>query len=275
MAALPSTWSEQAPAAAEIAVCLSCGRALEGRLRCAGCDRDYPELNGILQAIGTLRGTNQVAAAFYDGPNWGRFKPWEQLFLWFQGPGIAPARRQVLRHLPKARHARVLEVGIGDGENVRLLPSSWSLYGVDIARSRLESCRDRFPHLAGRLVWAEGEALPFGDGLFDAVYTVGGFNYFRDHAAALREMRRVAKSGAPLIVADELPDLYRLAPGHVLGIEALDRWGLQRMGLEPEFVSMVLDHRVDVEALVRAEWPRHRRYPIWNRLGYCLVDLAL
>ena len=61
--------------------------------------------------------------------------------------------------------------------------------------------RDRFPDMAGRLVWAEGEALPFADATFDAVFTVGGFNYFRDHVAALREMRRVAVPGRPVLVA--------------------------------------------------------------------------
>ena len=49
--------------------------------------------------------------------------------------------------------------------------------------------------MAGRLAWAEAEALPFEDATFDACYTVGGFNYFRDHAAALREMRRVTRPG--------------------------------------------------------------------------------
>ena len=274
MLALPEIDPRAIPGLSEIAVCPPCGLALEGRTHCRACGIEYPEVDGILHALGTLRGTNRVAASFYDGPNWAGFKPWEQLFLWFQGPGIARARRQVLRHLPQTHNAKVLEVGIGDGENVRLLPLSWSLYGVDIARTRLESCRDRFPEMSGRLAWAEAEALPFADGEFDAVFTVGGFNYFRDHAAALAEMRRVARPGAPLIVADELPDLYRLAPGHVLGLEGLDRLGLQIMGLEPDFVSMVLDHRVEVEALVRAEWPGHRRYPIWNRLGYCLVDVV-
>lgn len=234
-------------------------------------------VDGILHAIEseTLRGTNRIAAAFYDGPNWARFRPWEQLFLWFQGPGPRAARRQILRHLPEHRpHARILEVGIGDGANLPLLPPAWEVYGVDIARSQLAACLERRPTVQGRLVWAEGENLPFPDHSFDAVYTIGGFNYFRDHTRALQEMRRVARPEAPVIVADELPDLYRLAPGHALGLETLDRWGLRLMGLDQEFIEMVLGHRVDLDALARAILPGHRRFPIWNRLGYCLVDPA-
>lgn len=257
----------------ELACCLACGRRLEGREACGGCGRLHPEVDGILHAIEPLTGTNRVAAAFYDGPNWRRFRAWEQVFLWFQGPGIGAARRQVLKHLPAVERARVLEVGIGNGENLAWLPPAWEVFGVDIALGRLSACRARYPQMAGRLAWAEGEALPFPDGSFDAVYTVGGFNYFRDHAAALREMRRVARPGGAVVVADEIPDLYRFAPGHALGVDPLDRWALRLMGLDAPFVEMVLDGRIDVEAVIRAVFPGARRYPIWNRLGYCLVDL--
>jgi SAM-dependent methyltransferase len=264
--------AREASAVTMLARCLTCRRGLLGRDSCATCGRSYPEVDRILEAIGPLTGSNRIAAAFYDGPNWRRFRPWERLFLWFQGPGPDRARRQVLRHLPEQPGARVLEVGIGDGENVRRLPSDWAIYGVDIARTQLAACRERFPVMAGRLVRAEAEDLPFEDETFDAVFSVGGFNYYRDHAAALREMRRVARLGAPVIVADELPDLYQFAPGSAIGLEGLDRWGLRAMGLDPEFLAMVTAHRVDIDSLARAEWPGHRRFPIWNRLGYCLVD---
>jgi ubiquinone/menaquinone biosynthesis C-methylase UbiE len=178
----------------------------------------------------------------------------------------------VLRHLPRVERARVLEVGIGAGENLPLLPPGWAVYGVDIARSQLEACRDRFPGLAGHLAWAEAEALPFDDAIFDAVYSVGGFNYFRDPIQALREMRRVARPGAPVVVADEDPNLIRFAPGRALGLDLIDRWALRALGLDPEFIAMVQNYRIDVEAVARAGCPGHRRFPIWNRLGYCLVD---
>ena len=47
--------------------------------------------------------------------------------------------------------------------------------------------------MGGRLAWAEAERLPFPDATFDACYSIGGFTYFDDHAAALREMRRVTR----------------------------------------------------------------------------------
>jgi SAM-dependent methyltransferase len=256
--------------------CLTCETALEGRDACPGCGRPHAEVDGIVHAIGPLRGTNRIAAQFYDGPCWPRFQPWEQLFLWFQGPGPARARRQVLRHLEPAAcreaRVRVLEVGIGCGANLPLLPADWTAYGVDIARSRLALCRDRNPHMAGRLAWAEAEALPFEDATFDAVYSVGGFNYFGDPVRALREMRRVARPRAPVVVADEDPDLIRFSPGRALGLDVLDRACLRALGLDPEFIAMVQNCQVDIAAIARRAWPgeRYRRLPIWNRLGYCL-----
>jgi SAM-dependent methyltransferase len=252
--------------------CLGCGVWLEGRQGCPGCGRSYPVIDGIVHAIGPLSGTNRIAARFYDGPCWTRFRPWEQLFLWCSGPGPSRARWQVLRHLPRVEQARVLEVGIGRGDNLPLLPPGWDVYGVDIARTLLAACRDRFPRLSGRLAWAEGEALPFGDATFDAVYSVGGFNYFRDPVAALREMRRVARPGGAVVVADEEPDLIRFAPGRALGLDLIDRWGLRAMGLDAEFIAMVQNYQIDVAAVARAAWTGHRRYPIWNRLAYCLVN---
>src|SRR4051794_36607152 len=198
----PPSTEEPASAIAELAHCLACANPLWGRAECADCGRSYPQRDGILDAIGPLTGTNRIAAAFYDSEAWRKFRPWERLFLRFQGPGQVRARLQILKHLPQRASARILEVGIGDGENLRLLPEGWEVFGVDIARTQLVACARRYPRMVGRLAWAEGEALPFGDASFDAVYTVGGFNYFRDQRAALEEMRRVVRPDGPVIVAD-------------------------------------------------------------------------
>ena len=65
------------------------------------------------------------------------------------------------------------------------------------------------PRMNGRLAWAEAERLPFADATFDACWSVGGFNYFGDHEAALREMRRVTRPAAPWSSPTRLPGLHR------------------------------------------------------------------
>ena len=126
--------------------------------------------------------------------------------------------------------------------------------------------------MAGRLARAEGERLPFDDATFDACWTIGGFTYFRDHEAALREMRRVTRPGGPLVVADEIPGLHRAGLGHLLGMPSLDAWWLGKLGLDREFVKMVLEFNVDLTALASRVWPRHARHRIWHGMGYCLVE---
>src|SRR5262249_941194 len=156
--------------------------------------------------------------------------------------------------------ARVLEVGIGSGENLALLPHGWDVFGIDIARTQLEACLRRYPALANHLAWAEAERLPFADATFDASWSVGGFNYFNDPALALREMQRVTKTGGPVVVADEVPGLHRAGIGHLLGVPSLDAWWLRKLGLDREFVTMVLEFDVDLAGPARREWPRHTRH---------------
>lgn len=269
---MPATSPETRTALADLAVCLDCRAPLSGRESCPDCGRPHPIREGILEAIGPLEGRNRINAAFYDGPGWVRFRKWERLFLTLQG-GARRARMQILRHVLAVDRpdARALEVGIGDGENVAFLPSSWDVYGVDVARTQLVACQDRHPRMSGRLAWAQGEALPFDDETFDVCYTIGGFNYYNDHAATLREMRRVTKRGAPVVVADETPGLHRAGIGHLIGVPAVDAFWLRSLGLDRAFVDMVLNGDVDPEGVAGEVWPAATRREIWSRLGYCLV----
>jgi SAM-dependent methyltransferase len=260
----------------ELAVCLSCHRPLQGGQHCPDCGRTYPLSDGILEAIGPLDGRNRVAASFYDGPGWVKFRPWEQGFLIMLG-GVRRARMEILRHVLERvtePRALALEVGIGNGENLVCLPAGWTVYGVDIARTQLEDCIRHHPTMSGRLAWAEAESLPFADATFDACWSVGGFNYYRDHEASLREMRRVTKPGGPLVVADEVANLHRAGLGHLIGVPSLDGWWLRRLGLDREFASMVLEFDVDIKSLAQREWPRADRHRIWHGLGYCIVDTS-
>lgn len=269
-AAIPSTVT--AGSIRDLAACLGCGTRLGEHPACANCGHAYPFHDGILEAIGLLTGRNRTVAEFYDGPGWRRFRLWEQGFLLLQG-GVRRARMQILRHLMAVDRPGIvgLEVGIGDGENLRFLPAGWTVHGVDIARTRLEACIARHPGMSGRLAWAEAEQLPFQDATFDACWTVGGFTYFRDHEAALREMRRVTRPGGVVVVADEIPGLHRAGLGHLIGVPSFDAWWLELLGLDREFVEMAFGFDVNLVELSQRVWPEAVRHRIWHGLGYCLV----
>jgi demethylmenaquinone methyltransferase/2-methoxy-6-polyprenyl-1,4-benzoquinol methylase len=81
------------------------------------------------------------------------------------------------------------------GEVIGLDPS-----GPMLARARSRPARDG----DARLTWvqADGTALPFGDGTFDAVTIGFGLRNLPDAAAGLREMARVAAPGGRVVVLE-------------------------------------------------------------------------
>jgi ubiquinone/menaquinone biosynthesis C-methylase UbiE len=180
----------------------------------------------------------------------------------------------VLRRLPKDPGLSLLDVAIGDGVYTSWLPEDWSIIGVDVSTCQLAACRRRNSSRDLRLVLGEAEDLPFYDGEFDAVLSNGGFNHFNDPEAALREMARVAKPGAPVVVADEKPDFLNF--GHRLGLPGLDRWIASRvMSMGDDFADLVERHRnIDIAAIGRRVLNDSRYEVIWRGGGYLLVGAA-
>ena len=98
---------------------------------------------------------------------------------------------------------RVLDVACGTGILARTaaarVGSRGYVAGVDPAPGML--------HVAGELApgidWRQGaaESLPFDDEAFDAVVSQFGMMFFQDRPQALREMRRVLRTGGRLAVA--------------------------------------------------------------------------
>ena len=82
--------------------CVDCGGGLEERdeqsLHCPHSGRIFPIHDGVLDVLGDLEGNNKVAADFYDGPLWPKFRFWEH-FTFFLNGGARRARSQVMKHL--------------------------------------------------------------------------------------------------------------------------------------------------------------------------------
>lgn len=91
---------------------------------------------------------------------------------------------------------RALDVGCGTGALTGPLADllgTESVAGVDPDEPSVEVCRARLPRVDVRV--AAAEALPFGDGEFDAVLAQLVMPHLRHPDASVAEMRRVARPG--------------------------------------------------------------------------------
>jgi SAM-dependent methyltransferase len=258
--------------------CPRCHGALRGTdagFACSaeGCGANLLIRNGVLVVRDRPSGDNKIAADFYNSELWPKVRSWERLF-WVLNGGERKARDVVLRRLPNSPGVRLLDVAIGDGVYTGWLPEDWSIVGVDVSTAQLARCRRRNASRNLRLILGEAEDMPFRDREFDAVLSNGGFNHFNDPEEALREMARVAKPGAPVVIADEAPDF--LDVGHRLGLPGLDRWIASRlMSMGDDFAGLIERHRnIDIAAIGRRVLNNCRYEVIWRGGGYVMVGAA-
>lgn len=118
---------------------------------------------------------------------------------------------------------RVLDVACGTGALALALAErvgrAGSVVGLDANPEMLAVARRK----PAPIEWIEGaaEALPLAEHSFDAVASQFGLMFFRDRAAALREMMRVLRPGGRLAVA--VCDAVANSPGYSALAALLDR----------------------------------------------------
>lgn len=133
-------------------------------------------------------------------------------------------RRGMVDLLELRPNARVLDLGGGTGQDSRHIAERLSgeseIWLLELSRGMIEIARQK---LSGSPVPMEyflgnGSYLPFADATFDALFHFGGLNVFGDRRRALKEMTRVVKVGAKVVVGDEsvAPWLRRKLYGRIL-----------------------------------------------------------
>jgi SAM-dependent methyltransferase len=106
----------------------------------------------------------------------------------------------VLEAIAVGRGTQLLDAGCGAGMAVMLAAARGAtVTGIDASDALLAIARERVPD--AELHRGELEALPFPDAQFDAVTGFNAFQYAATPVAALREARRVARAGAPVVIA--------------------------------------------------------------------------
>lgn len=126
-------------------------------------------------------------AAAYDTwftSPWGRYA-WEQ------------ESRVVRAGLAGLQRGRVLDVGCGTGRSSALLRDlGHRVMGIDPDPGMLDLARSRLD----AALLAEGEHLPFRDGVFDAAVAVTVLEFARDPGEVVAEMARVTRPGGRVVV---------------------------------------------------------------------------
>lgn len=216
----------------DVIVCTDCRGPLDfepgqRHLTCAHCGMAWPLREGLpcMFRDAEIRGIDRAMRLIYDGlpsmhdPSVRVLVPLLELGGSERRLRDAYMARLELGALEAPSEAgrplRILEVSVGTGANLayldRHLPAGLpvEIWGLDVSVGMMRQCLRRPPRPDLRLVLGDAHRLPFADATFDRVFHVGGINAFRDRAAALAEMARVARPGTPIVVVDEQLDPSR------------------------------------------------------------------
>lgn len=148
--------------------------------------------------------------------------------------------REVVRHYVAQERPRVLDVGGGNGA-IELAMSA-AAYAVSVEALWNPIARQ----LGVRRVIARAEAMPFREGVFDALLVLDTIEHFHDVLAISAEMARVSRRDAVLLVTTPprlrwlfRPDPHFAIRGLMLLPSAMQRRIVERRGYRGE------DHFVD------------------------------
>lgn len=172
----------------------------------------------------------------------------------------------VFDQLRLAADSRVLELGCGPGSlwrpNLGRIPAGWQITLTDFSPGMLEEAR---VNLAGARPFAfqqaDAQALPFGDGVFDAVIANHMLYHVPDRPKAFAEVRRVLAPGGRFYAATNgethLQEIHHLL--HAFD-PTIDLWNRSTFRLEdaaaelePFFASVTLQRYPSALIVTEAE----------------------
>ena len=121
---------------------------------------------------------------------------------------VQATARETIARLPVEPGDRILDVGCGTGSvllRLHQVHPQARLAGIDPVPEMLDVARRRLPaSVELREGWAD--RLPYADESFDLLVSNNMFHYIAQPMAALREMRRVLRTGGTLVITDWCDD---------------------------------------------------------------------
>ncbi len=181
---------------------------LEDCLVNAASGARYAIREGIPVFVGDTSGRNRKYQELYDRTA-ALYDPVCAVARWLKFN--RDTRLEFIRELEIPAGARVLEVSVGTGANLKYFRPDAEFFGLDLSWGMLRQCRKRLDRMkrSAALFQGEAERLPFAEDSFDVVFHVGGINFFNDKARAIGETIRVARPGTKIVIVDETEKMVR------------------------------------------------------------------
>jgi ubiquinone/menaquinone biosynthesis C-methylase UbiE len=106
-----------------------------------------------------------------------------------------------------------LDIGCGTGwaidQAANLVKGNGLFYGVDLSPKMVEKAKENFSGKDNfRFLQANSESIPLDDDFFDIIICTNSFHHYLHPDKALKEMRRLLKSGGKLYLLDPVADLW-------------------------------------------------------------------
>jgi SAM-dependent methyltransferase len=137
--------------------------------------------------------------------------------------GLAEWREAVRRHLRPSQEMTLVDIGAGTGAFAAAFSDWFDLSVLAVEPSR--AMRDQIPRTPAIQVFeGDASALPLADGSADAAWLSLVLHHIPDLAIAAREIRRVLRPGAPVLIRQGFPDRYE--PSGILRFDSIElvRW---------------------------------------------------
>ena len=172
----------------------------------------------------------------------------------YSGPGIRTNSgyyRWIVKLLGLKPGKTILDVSCGEGIFLREVLRKFKLTrasGLDISDIAVSIAKRRSPDPG--FVVADGQRIPFKDKSFDYVTCLGSLEHYLDQDLGLREIRRVAKDDADIVIVtgglgptDD--DITRQAFAELLGV---------KLQVKPALLKDIRKFFADMDAEKKSPW---------------------